>query len=282
MDRLTTVTETRALLKTWRLAGETIALIPTMGNLHPGHLELVASARARADKVVVSIFVNPRQFSPGEDYASYPRTESEDAKALRAADVDLLFMPSIDEMYQGESSTLIQVGEIANWLCGATRPGHFSGVATIVAKLFNIIQPDSAFFGLKDYQQWLVINQLVRDLNFPVSLYPVATVREADGLAMSSRNGYLTDDQRRIAPELYRMIVGIAEKLTQSVDADYPSLCEKARQRLQKYGFVVDYVAILEADSLLPARSSTSDKVILAAAKLGRARLIDNILCRLA
>ncbi|MDT8406945.1 MAG: pantoate--beta-alanine ligase [Methylococcales bacterium] len=278
MKTATSLAETRSIIQQWRQFKHSTALVPTMGNLHAGHLALVKRARAQANKVVVSIFVNPTQFAPGEDYRSYPRTESEDAALLREAGVDLLFMPTAADMYPPGTQTRIHVGDLANILCGASRPGHFDGVATVVAKLFNIIQPDQAYFGLKDYQQWQVINALVQDLNLPIALHSVATLREPDGLAMSSRNTYLTDSQRQIAPILWQTLSNIAQTLAEG-QRDYSTIAQQGSQRLTQAGFEVDYVDIREAASLAPATDAATDKIILAAAKLGQARLIDNLLC---
>ena len=206
MQIFNTVPDLRAVIKEWRQAGESIAFVPTMGNLHAGHIDLVNKAKAIADRVVVSIFVNPTQFGVGEDFSTYPRTEQADQEKLSAVGTDVLFLPSVSDVYDPDAATVIKVNGISERYCGAFRPGHFSGVATVVCKLFNIVQPDKALFGLKDFQQLTVIKTMVRDLNIPVQIIPVETVREVSGLALSSRNGYLTESEKLIAPALYRVL----------------------------------------------------------------------------
>ena len=277
MITINEISELRAQIDTWRRGGN-VAFVPTMGNLHAGHLSLVKAARRIADRVVVSIFVNPMQFGAGEDFESYPRTLQSDSEMLGAEGTDLLFAPSVEVMYPKPQSeqTRVEVPEISRMLCGATRPGHFVGVATVVCKLFNMVQPDIAVFGNKDYQQLMVIRRMVEDLAMPVRIVGVDTVRESDGLAMSSRNGYLTEDERLTAPILYRVISGLAEKLRGGED-DYTGLQLQAARELDENGFRTDYIAIRRAADLSEPAAGEADLVILAAAYLGEARLIDNI-----
>lgn len=266
----------RRSVTAWRRAGERIALVPTMGNLHAGHMALVESAQARADRVVVSIFVNPIQFVAGEDYDNYPRSEQEDCRLLERAGIDLVFMPVVEDLFPGGSHrhSRINIPGLEDILCGASRPGHFSGVATVVAKLFNLVQPDVALFGEKDYQQLLVIRRLAADLAFPIDIEGVATVREPDGLAMSSRNAYLSETERSQAPALHRTLRSMADQL-QAGSQDYPALESAAVRQLQAAGLRPDYVAIRDAATL--EAPADGECVVLAAAWLGRARLIDNI-----
>ncbi len=262
------------------LAGGTgrVAFVPTMGNLHEGHLALVRRARALGDRVVVSIFVNPLQFDRAEDLAAYPRTPEEDAALLEAEGVDLLFLPGVEALYpEGMARhTRVEVPGVSEELCGAARPGHFTGVATIVCKLFNLVQPDVAVFGKKDYQQLLVIRKMVSDLAMPVAIEGVETVREADGLAMSSRNGYLTREERRRAPALYRTLRETAEALAAGA-GDYASLEAEGRRKLEAAGMRPDYFEIRRAADLETPGPGERALVVLAAAFLGRARLIDNL-----
>ena len=282
MQTLETIARVRQQVSVWRRVGERIAFVPTMGNLHAGHLSLVARAHALADRVVVSIFINPLQFGQGEDLDAYPRTPLEDTEQLRQAGVDLLFCPQEAEVYPRgrEGLTFVEVPGISDILCGASRPGHFRGVATVVAKLFNIVQPDLACFGEKDYQQLTVLRRMVRDLDFPLEIVVVPTEREPDGLAMSSRNGYLSAEQRRSAPKLYQALQGLAERL-RSGDRDWARLEQQARERLAVAGLSPDYVSIRRAaDLALPGETDT-ELVILAAAFIGKTRLIDNLLINL-
>lgn len=276
MQLVTTIVELQKIIKNWRLAQERIAFVPTMGNLHDGHLKLVHEARQHADRVVVSIFVNPTQFGAGEDFANYPRTEQEDIKKLQAVSADLLFLPSADEMYAPNAKTTISVPGIADLHCGASRPGHFNGVATVVCKLFNMVQPDSAVFGLKDFQQLAVIRMMVRDLNIPVQIIGVATVREASGLAMSSRNGYLTAQEKAIAPLLYQTLC-TARAAVLAGNLPYPEIERDALQFLQQAGFKPDYFSVCRSSDLTKAKPEDTDLVLLAAVKLGITRLIDNV-----
>ena len=276
MKTETTLQGLHAALKVARAARKSIGFVPTMGNLHEGHLRLVQEARNRCDLVVVSVFVNPTQFGQGEDFEHYPRTLEADSKLLFDAQCDILFTPSVQQMYgDGEQKTTVQVDSIAADLCGRTRVGHFTGVATVVAKLFNIVQPNVAFFGEKDYQQLAVIRHLTRDLCFPIDIIGVPTVRAADGLALSSRNGYLTADQRQVAVTIYQTMQAIATQLRSTVP-DFAALIDYGQTRLTDAGFVVDYVEIRTPLLDVPDAQS-AEWVILVAAKLGKTRLIDNL-----
>ncbi|MEF8834284.1 MAG: pantoate--beta-alanine ligase [Halofilum sp. (in: g-proteobacteria)] len=270
----------RARVRAWRAAGESVALVPTMGDLHAGHLALVDAARVRADHVVASVFVNPLQFGPGEDYEDYPRRLEDDAARLGEYGAELVFAPDVESLYPHgtEAAVRIHVPAFEDILCGAYRPGHFTGVATVVAKLFNIAEPDIAVFGQKDYQQLLLIRRVVDDLDFPIDVVGIPTVRESDGVAMSSRNGYLDADQRRAAPALHAALRAVAARLARA-ERDYGRLERDACAELEGAGFEPDYVAIRMADDLAPPRADAAleDLRILAAARLGRARLIDNI-----
>jgi pantoate--beta-alanine ligase len=259
-------------------ASGTLGFVPTMGNLHAGHLALVARARAEHDLVVVSIFVNPLQFGANEDLDAYPRTLDADSSALIDAGCDVLFLPSAEELYGDnmKASTRVRVPELGTDYCGASRPGHFDGVTTVVAKLFNIVQPDAAYFGLKDYQQFSIIRKMVFDLAMPVVLHGVDTVRESSGLALSSRNGYLTPEQKTLAPLLYQTIRSIGEALAAG-EKDFMRLTQMGKQQLQEAGFQPDYLAIADAISLRPAMKEDTHLVILVAAFLGSTRLIDNL-----
>jgi pantoate--beta-alanine ligase len=276
MQQASTVAEIRQSVKQWRAQGHSIAFVPTMGNLHDGHLKLVEVAKTRAERVIVSIFVNPTQFGPNEDYSAYPRTEAEDCRKLQGVGADLVFLPEVSEVYGNNPKTNIHVKDLTALHCGTSRPVHFDGVATVVCKLFNIVQPDKAVFGLKDYQQCAVVRKMVEDLNLPVKIIPVATVREASGLAMSSRNGYLSPEQLKTAPVLYQALLG-AKSAVLAQTATFSAIEQSALQQLQSAGFVPDYFSICNADTLLPAHPGESAFVILAAAKLGKTRLIDNI-----
>jgi pantoate--beta-alanine ligase len=276
MDVVTSIAALRARVADWRAHGDHVALVPTMGALHEGHLTLVRTARERARRVIVTIFVNPTQFAPGEDFASYPRQEVADAKVLRAAGADLLFMPTVDEMYPGGHSTRVRVGGPSETLESGFRPGHFDGVATVVAKLLLQALPDVALFGEKDYQQLLVIRRMVRDLDIPVSIDGVPIVREADGLALSSRNAYLTPAERAIAPTLHRTITAVARAVADGGSPEREA--SLAADALVRAGFrKVDYVAVRDAESLDPVSDASRAARVLAAAWLGRARLIDNV-----
>ncbi|MCB1789181.1 MAG: pantoate--beta-alanine ligase [Gammaproteobacteria bacterium] len=277
MITLSDLSALRTQIESWRRGGN-VAFVPTMGNLHEGHLALVRAARKLADRVVVSIFVNPLQFGAGEDFDNYPRTMERDSSMLEGEGTDLLFAPSVAVMYPKpqEQQTRVEVPGLSSLLCGACRPGHFVGVSTVVCKLFNMVQPDIAVFGKKDFQQLMVIRRMVDDLAMPVRVVGAETVREADGLAMSSRNGYLSPDERRTAPILYRVLSGVATRLREGSD-DYEGLQVQAARELEESGFTPDYVAIRRASDLQEPEADEKDLVVLAAANLGKARLIDNI-----
>jgi pantoate--beta-alanine ligase len=268
----------RAQVADWRRAGERVALVPTMGNLHAGHLRLVEHARALASRTVASIFVNPLQFGPNEDYAGYPRTLDDDRQQLESVGLDLLFAPTVAALYPRPLEEMAQVivPGLSQILCGASRPIHFRGVATVVAKLFNLAQPDVAVFGEKDWQQLVVIRRMAADLDLPVEIVGVPTVRETDGLAMSSRNRYLTPEERGSAPTLYATLTTCAARL-RAGERDYAALAADARARLAAAGFRPDYFEIRRADDLQPPTAEDRELRILAAAWLGRARLIDNL-----
>lgn len=279
MLHTTCVAELRDELAGLRSRGLPVALVPTMGNLHEGHLELVRLARQHAERVVCSIFVNPTQFGPGEDYASYPRTLSRDAELLQAEGVHALFAPGIEQMYPLglAQATEIRVPGLADTLCGSVRPGHFNGVATVVLRLLNIVMPQVAVFGQKDYQQQLIIRRLVADLSLPIEILTAPTSRESDGLARSSRNQYLSAEERRRAPALYAALQALAAGLV-ARDGDAADLCESARQSIQAAGLSPEYVELRDATTLAPASPGHRPLIALAAARLGRARLIDNLL----
>ncbi len=260
-----------------RADGGRIALVPTMGALHEGHLALIRRAKAIAEHVVVSIFVNPTQFGPDEDYRRYPRCQKTDQRTLSSLDIDLLYAPSVEEMYPDGFSTMIRVPTLSDPLCGGSRPGHFDGVATVVAKLFNQIEPDSAVFGEKDYQQLLVIRRLVADLDLRVTIETVPVIRNPDGLALSSRNAYLSAQHRRLAPQLYQMIAALASDIATGETIE-PALTKTINQ-LKDAGFdAVDYLAVCDAETLAPATFPGPPARVFAAVKLGQTRLIDNIL----
>ena len=267
----------RQHIRRLRMEGKRVALVPTMGNLHDGHMKLVDEAKARADVVVVSIFVNPMQFDRPEDLARYPRTLQEDSEKLNKRKVDLVFAPSAQEIYpQGtENHTFVDVPGLSTMLEGASRPGHFRGVSTIVSKLFNLIQPDIACFGEKDFQQLALIRKMVADMGFDIEIVGVPIIRAKDGLALSSRNGYLTSDQRKIALGLYKVLSNVAEKL-QNGERDQPEIIAIAEQELNEKGFRADDIQIRDADTLIDLTDSSKRAVILMAAWLGQARLIDN------
>jgi pantoate--beta-alanine ligase len=274
-------------IQAWQGQQQKIAFVPTMGNLHAGHLALVQQAQQIADKVVVSIFVNPTQFDRAEDLQAYPRTEQQDQAKLIAANTDVLFLPDVAVMYphlaQGQMRAVcsVYVPEIANILEGASREGHFSGVATVVAKLFNLVQPHYALFGEKDFQQLMLIKQMVQDLNFAIEIIAVPTVREKNGLAMSSRNGYLSAAEKQTAAILYQTLQSIQQTIikaqSQQKNLDYSSLQNQAMQRLSRQGFRPDYIEIRQQCDLYAPKKGQTALVILAAAWLGKARLIDNL-----
>ncbi|ACS86601.1 pantoate--beta-alanine ligase [Musicola paradisiaca] len=267
----------RREIRRWRQDGKRIALVPTMGNLHEGHIKLVNEARARADVVVVSIFVNPMQFERADDLARYPRTLQEDCEKLTRNNVDLVFAPSPDVIYPNglQQQTFVEVPGLSQMLEGASRPGHFRGVATVVSKLFNLVQPDVACFGEKDYQQLTLIRQLVADMGYDISIVGVPTVRDQDGLALSSRNGYLTAEERQRAPHLPRIMGDIVEQLANG-DRQIDDLLAQAAHALRDAGFTPDELFIRDADTLQPLNTESTRAVVLMAAWLGKARLIDN------
>ena len=278
MNTVKTVLELRAAVARARSEGKRIAFVPTMGNLHEGHVALVEKAGQRADFVVASIFVNPLQFGPSEDLAKYPRTLAADQEKLVAAGCHLLFHPDVEEMYPHgqDGQTRVSVPGVSEGLCGASRPGHFEGVATVVTKLFNMVQPDLAVFGEKDFRQLAVIRTLVRDLNMPIQIIGEPTVRAADGLALSSRNSYLSEEQRAIAPELYRVICQIGDAISKG-EQNFIALLDNGKRQLEAVGLRPEYLEIREATSLHPATAEHSDLVVLAAVFLGKTRLIDNL-----
>ena len=273
----------RQQIRRLRMEGKRVALVPTMGNLHDGHMKLVDEAKTRADVVVVSIFVNPMQFDRPEDLARYPRTLQEDCEKLNKRKVDLVFAPSVKDIYPNgtETHTYVDVPGLSTMLEGASRPGHFRGVSTIVSKLFNLVQPDIACFGEKDFQQLALIRKMVADMGFDIEIVGVPIMRAKDGLALSSRNGYLTAEQRKIAPGLYKVLSSIADKL-QASERDLDEIVAIAGQELNEKGFRADDIQIRDADTLLEVSETSKRAVILVAAWLGDARLIDNKIVELA
>jgi len=274
-----TIVSLRENLEVWREFDESVALVPTMGNLHAGHLSLVEIARKLADRVVVSVFVNPSQFGPSEDYAAYPRTLDSDRRQLTRANVDILFAPQVEEIYPGDEtgSTVVTVPGLSRILCGKFRPGHFDGVASVVTRLFNIVRPDTAVFGQKDYQQLVIVRRLQSDLHLPIHIVAGPTMREADGLALSSRNQYLAPKERSRAAGLHRALVDCAAQLMAG-KRSFRALEKAGTRSLEAAGFLPDYFAIRNAADLSMARADSRSLVVMAAAHLGRARLIDNIL----
>lgn len=271
------IAEIRAQVRAWRAKGETVAFVPTMGNLHAGHITLVKEAKRRADHVVASIFVNPMQFGKNEDLDAYPRTLADDQAGLISAGCELLFTPTPDIIYPKglDAQTFVEVPGISDELCGASRPGHFRGVATIVLKLFNIVQPDIALFGRKDFQQLLVIRTMVEDLSLPLEIIGVETVREPSGLAMSSRNGYLSADEKHRAAALKAALDTLASQIGDG--GQISEAIDGANQRLIDAGFRPDYLEVRSATTLAPATDADKELVVLAAAYMGKARLIDNL-----
>jgi pantoate--beta-alanine ligase len=278
MQIIQDVSKLRELRRTWQSSKERIAFVPTMGNLHAGHLKLVKEAKKNATKVVVSIFVNPLQFGPDEDLDAYPRTLEADKASLEALGVDLLFMPKADDIYSRglEQQTFVEVPNLSYMICGASRPGHFRGVATIVCKLFNMVQPNQAFFGEKDYQQLQVIKAMVTDLSMNLSIHGVPTERDDKGLALSSRNGYLSDEHKKIAHHLHEEIQKLANEI-KSGRRDFSLLIKQSKDTLKAAGFKPDYIELRNAHTLLQVGHEDDDLVILAAAFLGKTRLIDNL-----
>jgi pantoate--beta-alanine ligase len=277
MQRFDTVAALRRQIGEWRREGVRIGFVPTMGNLHAGHYALVELARAHSDRVVSSIFVNPTQFGPNEDYARYPRTPDADLQGLAARGCDAAFLPSVEEMYPFGTMGCVQmhVPGITDILDGAHRPGHFNGVAQVVARLFNMVQPDIAVFGRKDYQQLQVIRYMAAEMSFPVEIVPAPTLREPDGLAMSSRNQYLQGAERRTATAIHRVLQRMREKAAQGRPVQ--EIEEQAEAALAAEGFVVDYAEVRRSDLTRPRRSDEPGLLALIAARLGRTRLIDNL-----
>ena len=278
MKIVNSIQELRAEVHAKRMAGKRIGFVPTMGNLHAGHITLVTEGHQHADMMVSSVFVNPTQFGPNEDFDNYPRTLEADAAKLEAAGCHLLFAPPVDEMYPGDQDkwAKVVVTEITDRHCGAARPGHFDGVSTVVTKLFNIVKPDVALFGKKDFQQLAVIRRMTTALCFGIEVIGVDTVREANGLAMSSRNGYLTEDEKVRGANLYQCLCA-AKAAIQQGERDYTAITHGANKKLKAAGFEPEYFTVCRADTLEPAVASDTNLVILAAARMGKARLIDNI-----
>lgn len=281
MKTVSTIHELREQISQWRKAGLTIGFVPTMGNLHEGHISLITEAKKHADKIVASIFVNPMQFGANEDIDSYPRTLADDQAKLVAEGTDLLFTPTPEIVYPKglDKQSFVEVPNVSEGYCGESRPGHFRGVSTVVCKLFNLVQPDIACFGLKDYQQVQVIQTMVEDLSMPIEIIPVPTKREESGLAMSSRNNYLTAQEKAIAPTLNQQMRWLAERIKQSPrqDTDFIGLAKQAANKIDESGMKTDYIHVCHARTLNPASDDDNELVILAAAHCGKARLIDNI-----
>ncbi len=271
--------ELREHLKDWRRAGDHIAIVPTMGNLHDGHLKLVEIARQHAERVVVTIFVNPTQFGEGEDFEDYPRTMERDRRRLKRARADLLFAPTVEVIYPFgiDTAASVTLPVLTDDFCGESRPGHFDGVTGVVSRLFSLVQPDVAVFGQKDYQQLLVIRRLVDDMSIPLEIVAAPTEREEDGLAMSSRNQYLSEEERAVAPELFRALSAVAAAL-EAGNENFAELEAEAIATLEKAGFDPEYVSIRRAENLEPPVRASDELVVIAAAQLGAARLIDNVL----
>ncbi len=278
MDVIHSKDELAQQLADWRQLGDHIALVATMGNLHQGHLSLIDLAREHAERVIVTIFVNPTQFGEGEDFEDYPRTLERDTRLLKKTPADLVFAPSVETMYPFglEMATRVTVPGLTENFCGASQPGHFDGVTTVVARLFAMVMPDVAVFGQKDFQQQLVIRHMTADLGLPIQIITGETIRDADGLALSSRNSYLTDDERATAPLLYATLSSVGTEL-QSGQRNFGHLEAAASARLEEAGFDVDYFAIRRAQNLESPDRDCDELVVLAAARLGNARLIDNV-----
>ena len=275
---ITSIEDMQSVSRQWQREGLNIGFVPTMGNLHAGHLQLVETASQQADKVVVSIFVNPLQFGPSEDFAKYPRTLDADVAKLDTLSVDVVFAPNEQRFYPNspDKMTYVEVPGLSDILCGASRPGHFRGVTTVVNKLFNIVQPDVAVFGTKDYQQFTLIRQMVDELAIPVRLIGLATVREQDGLAMSSRNQYLSAEQRTLAPALYKCLQSLREAILAG-NKDVSNLLEESKKQLMQLGFTVDYLELRDRQTLQKIEDASGSQVLLTAVWLGDTRLIDNI-----
>ena len=276
MKVLKTKAEMSAVAESWRIENLDVGLVPTMGFLHEGHLSLIRIARQHADKVVVSIFVNPTQFAPGEDFAAYPRDEARDLAMCEAEGADVVFLPSPEQMYAPDASVALTENRLAKTMCGLTRPTHFQGVLTVVNKLFNITRADSAVFGMKDAQQLAVIRRMVRDLDMPIAIVPGPIVREPDGLAMSSRNTYLSADERRHALCLRRSL-DLAEAMWRRGDSAADAVLGALREQIAPTpGAVIDYIVAVDADSLEPVETLRPNTLVALAVKIGRTRLIDN------
>ena len=282
MQLINKILDLREIRRTWQNSAKVIAFVPTMGNLHQGHLNLVREAKKQADIVVVSIFVNPMQFGPDEDLEAYPRTFQSDSRLLESLGVDVLFMPDASDIYARglEQQTFVEVPGLSYMICGASRPGHFRGVATIVCKLFNMVQPNLAFFGEKDFQQLQVIKAMVTDLSMNLKVFGVATTREDDGLAMSSRNHYLRVTERKLAPTLYEKMQQLVGEI-QAGRRDFIKLTQEYKLELSTLGFNPDHLEIRNIENLLQPGHEDQDLVLLAAAFLGKTRLIDNLQFRL-
>jgi pantoate--beta-alanine ligase len=282
MQLISEILDLRAIRRTWQSSAKAIAFVPTMGNLHQGHLNLVREAKKHADIVVVSIFVNPMQFGPDEDLDAYPRTLESDSRLLEELGVDVLFMPKASDIYARglEQQTFVEVPGLSYMICGASRPGHFRGVATIVCKLFNMVQPNLAFFGEKDFQQLQVIKAMVTDLSMNLKVFGVATTRDDDGLAMSSRNQYLKARERKLAPTLYKKMRQLSAEI-QTGRRDFSNLTQEYKLQLAELGFNPDYLEIRNVENLLQPGHEDRHLVLLAAAFLGKTRLIDNLQIRL-
>ena len=278
MDTVTTIAAVRERVRGWRREGLRVAFVPTMGNLHAGHMSLIEAARRHGERFIASIFVNPMQFGPNEDFAHYPRTPVEDARMLAAAGCSLMFMPDASEIYPygSERATRVEVPVLSRLLDGEFRPGHFEGVSTVVAKLFHIVEPDLAVFGEKDFQQLTVIRRMVAELCMPIEIVAAPTVRDADGLAMSSRNQYLTVAERALAPKIYATLQAAAQRV-RSGEGDFTSIERSGFQALESAGFRPDYFSVRQAADLAPATPAARELVVLTAARLGRSRLIDNV-----
>jgi len=278
MDTVTTIAAVRACVTSWHREGQRVAFVPTMGNLHAGHISLIELARQRGDRFVASIFVNPMQFGPNEDFAHYPRTPQQDERMLAAAGCDLMFMPDVTEMYPEGSGrgAHVTVPQLSGLLDGEFRPGHFDGVSTVVAKLFNIVQPDLAVFGEKDFQQLAIIRHMVADLCLPIEIIGAPTVREADGLAMSSRNQYLTAQERKVAPTLHAALRRAVQRIA-SGETDWAGIERAELEVIARAGFRPDYFTVRDANTLLAPAPDVRHLVVLVAARLGKARLIDNL-----
>lgn len=278
METVTTSAVVRERVRGWHREGLRVAFVPTMGNLHPGHVSLIEAARRHGERFVASIFVNPMQFGPNEDFAHYPRTPREDQRMLSTAGCDLMFMPEVAEIYPygSERATRVDVPGLSRILDGEFRPGHFEGVSTVVAKLFHIVEPDVAVFGEKDFQQLAVIRRMVAELCMPVEIVAAPTVRDADGLALSSRNQYLTPAERVLAPKIYATLQAAATRV-RSGEADFASIERSGFKALEGAGFRPDYFSLRQAADLSPPTAASRELVVLTAARLGRARLIDNV-----